>query len=452
MNKKISCIFVGFIFLVTTLSASGSILLIENDQHHIEDRDETLRCSDVLDGGRLEIRNEVEIIHLSGSNYEMGYQHGYLLKEKALQNFRAYVNFSKILGFCYDDFLSLWYEMKEFVPQAYIDEMQGLADATNMSLDDVAVGNIVTVYAHCSGWAGWGPATFDGRLIHVRSLDFPPIIIDPISKKFIQENQIIIIREPDNGYASMDPSFAGLVGSLGGFNEKSISTEVLTCWSNDEWHSGTPMIFRQRMILDHAATANEAIHIINSNRTCGWNFIISDGNNREGYAVEQTANHSYVGMWNDSTESTKPFFSIDHVVRRTNIFINAETAETQRNRYNPRMLPFLSLIFGKNLLGWGKIPSFIPWRHYIAVSKGINRVWGEMDLNNSMSMLREIYNGRTDFCFNIIEKLGLYTPLHQWVACPETGDMAISFASRFRNAHRNPVHYFNFYELLNAEP
>jgi hypothetical protein len=39
-----------------------------------------------------------------------------------------------------------------------------------------------------------------------------------------------------------------------------------------------------------------------------------------------------------------------------------------------------------------------------------------------------------------------------WVACPETGDMVVCFATKDKIAFSNPVHYFNFYELLNATP
>jgi hypothetical protein len=33
--------------------------------------------------------------------------------------------------------------------------------------------------------------------------------------------------------------------------------------------------------------------------------------------------------------------------------------------------------------------------------------------------------------------------------CPKTGDFVLSFATKDKNAFKNPVNYFNFYELLN---
>ena len=52
----------------------------------------------------------------------------------------------------------------------------------------------------------------------------------------------------------------------------------------------------------------------------------------------------------------------------------------------------------------------------------------------------------------IVFNFEIYTSWHQWVACPETGDFVVSFAGGDKKAYENPVHYFNFYELLEAEP
>ena len=41
---------------------------------------------------------------------------------------------------------------------------------------------------------------------------------------------------------------------------------------------------------------------------------------------------------------------------------------------------------------------------------------------------------------------------HQWVVCPETGDIIVSFADGEQQAQYNNLHYFNVYELIEAEP
>ena len=49
-------------------------------------------------------------------------------------------------------------------------------------------------------------------------------------------------------------------------------------------------------------------------------------------------------------------------------------------------------------------------------------------------------------------KIGFVRSVHQWVGCPETGDIAVSFASANKPAFENTVHYFNLFELLESTP
>ena len=398
--------------------------------------------------GWVEKYGDITILHLEGSYYEMGYQHGSLLKEECRENLRAFLNFSKFFGYSYDDFLRIWRVTEKYIPREYLEELHGLSDGAGVPFEEVAVGNIIAMLVHCSSFAAWGPATRDGKLYHMRSFDFPKIIRDPVTGKYLQENSVLIIRKPCNGYASLDPSFAGFVGSLGGMNEKGIAVGVISSWSHDEQYTGIPIVFRQRMVLDHAASINDALSILISNRTCGWNLIVSDGKIPIGCAVEVTANHYYIGTWNNTVESIYPFWKIDHVVRRTNIFIDPTTAATQRRRYDPRLFPVLSLFISINPLGWSMTPSSIPWIHYRALSLGIEERWSKLDLNETMNLTRELYHGEIDPFFRILVKLGFYATLHQWVACPETGDILISFATADKEAHENPVYHFNLFSML----
>ena len=156
---------------------------------------------------------------------------------------------------------------------------------------------------------------------------------------------------------------------------------------------------------------------------------------------------------NNPIESTYPFWPIDHVVRRTNIFINPDLATVQRDYYNPSFFPLIMMILKKNLVGYKSIfPSSISWLHYKTLSEEIKKIWGNIELNNSMDMIREIYSGKTDFRFFIVQKMGMYVPLHQWVACPETGDILVSFADAENEAHENPIFFFNLFELLDSKP
>ena len=442
-NKSIMIILLIIIILFSNTISTKE--LIKNEIENKYDK--------ILSKASIEIIDNVTILHLNGSYYEMGYQHGNLLKEQVKQNYRAIMHFAEQKNVSIDELVDIWNIMKNYIPQEYLDETQGLADGSDLPIDYINIANMLQIvigtklYA-CSGFSIWGSSTIDGNIIHGRSFDYPRWIQDPITGKYVQENQILLIRKPDNRYASMTPSLAGLYGG-GGINENGVVFGSLGSWSNDYSYYGTPMRIIIPMLLDKATNAEEAINILILNRTIGYNAIISDAKKNIGFVVEQTRNITYIGTWNNSVESNYPFYSIKDVVRRSNLFINTSTALTQRQIYNPSSL--LLMLLGLN----DYYPMFIQ---YEALSRGIEKRYGNLDLNSSMDVLREVYSGHNHLIILFLHKInpideiakhyGYLEAINQWVLSPKTGDMLISFADANKRAWENPVHYFNFYDLL----
>jgi hypothetical protein len=127
-------------------------------------------------------------------------------------------------------------------------------------------------------------------------------------------------------------------------------------------------------------------------------------------------------------------------------------AATQRAWYRPNLFPLLSVLFSINPMGGTSISAAGSWIHYEALSKGIQHQLGTMNLTNSMALLRNVYLGKTDIRFFLMQKAKAHSTMYQWVACPETGDILLSFATIKQNAFENPVYAFNFFDLLNASP
>jgi hypothetical protein len=434
--KKIVGFFILMLLITTAIPSVGIM-------NEIRNRNTISIKYNSLNGGWIERYDDFVLLHVNGSHYDMGYQHGYLLSDEIMESYLLLLDWSESGGWYHDFYVWLWSELEDYVSQDYKDELQGIADGSGMSFINISICNIILEWIHCSVAAAWGAATSDGKLIYMRSFDFPLGWYD-----------LLIIRDPDNGYASLEPGLTGMIGGPGGINEKGVAVSVLVSYSWDEIKSthadGTPIAFRNRMILDCASNIDEALEILNSNKTCGWNFIVSDKD--IGYAVEQNINMSYHGTWNDPVESTRPFWSIDHVVRRTNMFIHPELAASQREYYNPSFFPLISMILDLNVCRWENCPASVPWMHYKALSNGIENIWGNMDLDNTMDMFRNVYLGNTDWRFSILQDRGSYIPQHQWVGCPETGDMLVSFANDDKLACENTVHSFNLFDLLESEP
>jgi hypothetical protein len=431
--KNIIGIFIVILMIVTIISVGINAIDIYNP----------------LDDGWLEERDGVTILHVSGTYYEMGYQQGYLLKEEIRENIRGFMDYYEQYGWSYNDVLEVWSIQQEYLPSEYKEEIQGMADGADLLYEQIAVHNTwVGVFNHlfsCWGAALWGDATVDGNLLHMRSCDGVNNLQDPDTKTFVYENQVIIIRKPDQAYASIAPIFAGDIVSIGGFNEQGVGVSELTIICDDTTFHGINAGYRMRMVLDYAANAYEAINIMNSNRTCCWNFIVSDGSLPMGFAIEQSANMAYANTWFDPVEATEPFWQIKDVVRRGNCYINPILAGMQRDHYDPSGLKgYLRMVFRIDF-------TYINWIQYKAISKEIEEQYGFLTVNSAIMLLRDVYLGKTNLMFWRLLTRHSETG-RQWVGCPVTGDFAICFAEDEEEAYRNPVHYFNFYDLLNAEP
>jgi hypothetical protein len=407
----------------------------------------------LLDGGWLEQQNNITILHVSGSHYQMGYQHGYLLKDKVQQNIRAFLYYAS--GYLpVSELLQLWNISQSYVPPQYVQEIQGIADGANISFSEIIASIMAVEYSDhgCFGIAAWGPATSDGALYHARSFDLPSNIQDPVSGKYAHENTILVVRNPENESASISPSIAGSFHTGGGLNIHGVSLGIQICWSKDQTFAGNPYHFRVQEVLDTATNAAEALQILNTNRTHGFNFIVSQSNPSEGFILEQTANHTYIGAYNDSIEDTNPFWGIEHVVRRTNVFVDPTIAKTQRKPYNPAgLIGFFKLLFFQK-----SSPYFAVFQLYQSVSKQIYVTWGNLTLNETMAVLKKGYLADDFPLLRLIERLGKGTGMaeawNQWVVCGATGDIVVSFATHDQMAFRTESHYFNFYDLLDADP
>jgi len=407
-----------------------------------------------LEGGWLEEQDNITILHVSGSHYEMGYQHGFLLQEEVQQNIRAFLTYAEDNHLTLSGLLGFWNISRPYVPYEYIEEIQGIADGANISFDDIIASIMAIEYLDhgCYGIAAWGPATADGSLYHARSFDLPSTLQDPVSGRYAHENTVLVVRDPDNGSASLCPSIAGSFHTGGGMNSHGVSLGIQICWSKDQTFEGNPYHFRVQEVLDSATTAEEALQILNTNRTHGFNFVVSQADPAAGFALEQTDNLTYNGTYDGTVESISPFWSIDHVVRRTNVFLEPTIAATQRTPYNPSgFIAFLKLLFKQK-----SNPYFAVFQLYKSVSAQINSSWGSLNLSTTIAVLQNGYRADDFFLLRLIEFLGKGTGMaeawNQWVACPATGDMVFSFATHDQMAFKAVPHYVNLYDLLSDTP
>jgi len=274
---------------------------------------------------------------------------------------------------------------------------------------------------------------------------------DPVTNKYLSNYQIIIVRKPNNGFSSVCIDLPTEISIDTGVNEQGVVISYTGLTTDNKTNKGIPWGLRQVMVMDHASSAEEAIDIINSNKTIGWSFIIGDSKTPIGYAIEQNANYSYAGTWDNPVENNYPSWTIDHMVRRGNLYLDPISAGIDPGIYkNSTLLRWLLLKF--QILN--ETNYYPAKKHFITLSKTYHCNHGKLNLQNSMKLLRLFYRGWTEPLFFFLQKLPRWyyrNNWHQSVICPETGDILVSFSHNQRSAHKCRIHHFNMYDLFDSK-
>jgi hypothetical protein len=241
--------------------------------------------------GWLEEIDGYAVLHLQGSPYEMGYQHGALLRDRAkanLGNILAMDDDKKVeLGPIEvrptDAIKTILGIQKEFVPEQYFEELRGLAEGSGIPLADVQVANFIPELFHCSGFAIMNSATKDGTLYHGRVLDYA---ID----WGLQDHAVVIVYEPDGGIPFVNVSYAGFVGCVTGMNARGVSIGEMGGGGQGHWQ-GMPMALLVRDALARAETLDQALAIFEKTpRTCQYFYVVADGKTNQAVGMEASWN------------------------------------------------------------------------------------------------------------------------------------------------------------------
>ena len=239
--------------------------------------------------GWLETVDGQLILHVKGTPYEMGFQHGALLKDHCKENMRylLYEKGKEILSVGPFGLSPLPMihgivdVQRKHVPQKYFDEIAGLAAGSDLSVKDLLAGNFIPEMFHCSGFAVMNSATTDGTLYHGRVLDYA-------CDWRLQEHAVIIVAEPENGIPFVNVSYAGFIGSVTGMNVQHISIGEMGGGGLGAW-DGVPMALLMREVLETADTLEAAVSVFEEKpRTCEYYYVVADGKTNAAVGIEAT--------------------------------------------------------------------------------------------------------------------------------------------------------------------
>jgi hypothetical protein len=284
----------------------------------------------VLSKAHRETVDGLLVLHLAGSPYEMGFQHGALCKAE-IYGFRreAYAYMSRLIASALKlpQFLArpltrplLMRQVRAYLPfttREHLNEMQGIADGAGVHILEALLVNAVWemyLVGGCSEFALRGSKTADGELLHGYNYD----LADP-AHAFINPYLALIFSRPADGYAFAQVNTVGCVGVNAGLSAKGISV----AWDNTYLRPEstllkgiplrcTPMELALRHLVQSADSVKAGVAIMRSHlpRPTADIIIVGDGQANQALALEMAGDTSAIReMSDDAVWSANSFVS-----------------------------------------------------------------------------------------------------------------------------------------------
>ena len=347
--------------------------------------------------GKLYRVGEWLVCVMEGTPHEMGYQHGRLLaphvqhvmKEGYLKKMLWDRGYTKEYAYAQSE------RMEKHFPAKYIEEMEGIVEGMkaagieDITYEDVRLGLTSSELLHfdpdsppaCSNFAVWGRWTTDGRLLHGRNLDWS-VVADA------QDDAVILVWRPTGGTPFMMVGWAGGIGSVSGMNAHGITLGEMTLPSKNATFDGLPLTLRMRMVVEEADDIDSALAILRDNpQTSGWNFILGDGEARDGRALEVDAKGVDIYAPMDPKEGAETLHkSLPDAVRRTNHPVSKDRLVDLAQAFGKE--------YGINAESWEQLKPLLPlvktidtFQRYEYLGTCIEDHPGKIDVKEAMQML-----------------------------------------------------------------
>lgn len=239
---------------------------------------------------------KIQVLFVSGTPYERGYQHGALLREQVQDNLTSLYDGLKSRYHFEELFAEAFERMRPFIPEEYMQEMHGLAHGSKLPLHIIhaihAIPSITewggkkeisktvnmmmdgSLATSCSNFAFTGAASADGNLYSVRVLDWG---IYRLSR--LHQYPLITINLPEHGIPFANIGWVGFLGAVSGMNAKGITLgEKGYGDPAGETLRGMPMPFLLRDVLSKASNLRDVRKILQGAQgDCSYVFLMSDG-------------------------------------------------------------------------------------------------------------------------------------------------------------------------------
>jgi len=187
--------------------------------------------------------------------------------------------------------------LQRHVPDAYLDEMEGVAVGAGVPYDAILLENLFLTLAEqpeptallqlpvrCTNAFFAGPATTLGQAVLVSTLDWG-------MEDVLGPRTVTLIVDPPTGHAFASVTWPGMVGVLRAMGTQglAVSEESVAC-PDDARADGVPINLLLRDVVQHATGLDDAVRrVVGAPGTCGYHVTLVDGHRRDARVVERSA-------------------------------------------------------------------------------------------------------------------------------------------------------------------
>ena len=231
-------------------------------------------------------------VEVSGSSYDMGYQHG----AQAAELVKIYLQWiEKLTGVSRD---VLCQNALHFLPmiralsEPYLEEIQGLADGAAVSFEEALLCQARTEAAHvgegaCTSFALTGSATAGGQPLAGQNQDLEP--------EYAEAAILLHVRPTDRRPSALIFTFAGQLG-YAGMNRHGLAL-FHTALYDYQWRLGVPRYPLERVLLEQDAV-EKGVDLLSRHRTCSaGNILLCD---RHGHIADVEVRPEAIALYDDA--------------------------------------------------------------------------------------------------------------------------------------------------------
>jgi hypothetical protein len=294
----------GFPRALDLLEQAGMTLASASDQRS-DPQSATRNPQSQVRDGFLQIR-------VAGSPYDMGLQHGELLREE-IRSLLDAVNHHVLYG---QPGIAGWglrrgcrtvaRLMEPYIPRRHRLEMAGVARAADVDYRDILLVNcfddvlanlriLAAMFGQlgCSGFAANADEALGGELICGRNLDYfvNSAVGDEVwaATNYLKQHVMVVEHDPEGATRFVSIGWPGFVGVATAMSEAGMVASALVVATIRNRPLATPAPFIYRRIVEETSRIDNAIEIVQrSRRTQGHNLLLASAEDRAAAVVEYT--------------------------------------------------------------------------------------------------------------------------------------------------------------------